>query len=76
MEQETKKNVEQEKGVITEQDGDMKQPQETEDTPPSFRKKIGNTTYIVTAHFSKTSKQTMSDIICRMIKLDIERRNY
>ena len=76
MEKETDKKMEQEKEVTTGLDGDREQPQETEDTPPTFRKKIGNTTYIVTAHFSETSKQTMSDIICRMIKRDIESGNY
>ncbi|MBR1477333.1 MAG: transposon-encoded TnpW family protein [Lachnospiraceae bacterium] len=41
-----------------------------------MRKTIGGTTYIVTAHFSETSKETMSDKICRMIKRDIESGNY
>ena len=76
MEKETDKKMEQEREVATSFNGGTEQPQETEDTPPTFRKKIGNTTYIVTAHFSETSKQTMSDIICRMIKRDIESGNY
>ena len=45
-------------------------------TTPTMRKTIGGTTYIVTAHFSKTSRETMSDKICRMIKQDIESGNY
>ena len=45
-------------------------------TVPTMRKTIGGTTYIVTAHFSETSKETMSDKICRMIKRDIESGNY
>ena len=47
-----------------------------EQTAPTMRKIIGGTTYIVTAHFSETSKETMSDKICRMIKRDIESGNY
>ena len=50
--------------------------QEAEQTVPTMRKTIGGTTYIVTAHFSETSKETMSDKICRMIKRDIESGNY
>ncbi len=34
-------------------------------------KKIGRTTYIVRVHFSKTSKETMSDKIKRMLKNEI-----
>lgn len=52
-------------------------PKSTEEqTTPTMRKTIGGTTYIVTAHFSETSKETMSDKICRMIKRDIESGNY
>ncbi len=35
-------------------------------------KKIGQTTYIVRVHFSKTSKETMSDKIKRMLKNEIQ----
>ncbi len=35
-------------------------------------KKIGKTTYVVRAHFSETSKETMSDKIKRMLKNEIE----
>ena len=37
-----------------------------------FKKQIGNTVYIVTPYFSKTSKETMSDKIIRLIKQDLE----
>jgi hypothetical protein len=35
---------------------------------PALVKKIGRTTYIVRVHFSKASKETMSDKIKRMLK--------
>ena len=40
--------------------------------PPALVKKIGRTTYIVRIHFSKTSKETMSDKIKRMLKNEIQ----
>ncbi len=36
---------------------------------PALVKKIGRTTYIVRVYFSKTSKETMSDKIKRMLKM-------
>ena len=39
---------------------------------PALVKKIGQTTYIVRVHFSKTSKETMSDKIKRMLKNEIQ----
>lgn len=36
---------------------------------PALVKKIGRTTYIVRVHFSKTSKETMSDKIKRMPRI-------
>ena len=39
---------------------------------PALVKKIGRTTYIVRVHFSKTSKETMSDKIKRMLKNEIQ----
>ncbi len=39
---------------------------------PSLVKKIGQTTYIVRVHFSRTSKETMSDKIKRMLKNEIQ----
>jgi len=50
--------------------------QPEEQSVPTMRKTIGGMTYIVTAHFSETSRETMSDKICRMIKRDIESGNY
>ena len=35
--------------------------------PPQFTKRIGSTTYKVSVHFSKTSKETMNDKILRLI---------
>ena len=35
---------------------------------PDFVKQIGKTTYKVKVHFSKTSKETMSDKKCHQIK--------
>ena len=35
---------------------------------PALVKKIGRTTYMVRVHFSKTSTETMSDKIKRMLK--------
>ena len=40
---------------------------------PALVKKIGRTTYIVRVHFSKTSKETMSDKIKRLILNDSEK---
>ena len=37
---------------------------------PAFTEKIGATTYEVTVHFSKTSKETISDKIQRLIQHD------
>ena len=39
---------------------------------PALMKKIGRTTYIVRVHFSKTSKETMSDKVKRMLKNEIQ----
>ena len=39
---------------------------------PALVKKIDRTTYIVRVHFSKTSKETMSDKIKRMLKNEIQ----
>ena len=39
---------------------------------PALVKKIGQTTYIVRIHFSKTSKETMSDKIKGMLKNEIQ----
>ena len=39
---------------------------------PALVEKIGRTTYIVRVHFSKTSKETISDKIKRMLKNEIQ----
>ena len=39
---------------------------------PALIKKIGKTTYKVRVHFSKTSTETMSDKIKRMLKNEIQ----
>ena len=39
---------------------------------PALVKKIGRTTYMVRVHFSKTSTETMSDKIKRMLKNEIQ----
>ena len=43
----------------------------TREDAPALVKKIGNTTYEVSFHFSTTSKETMSDKIKRLIKRDM-----
>jgi hypothetical protein len=39
---------------------------------PDFVKQIGKTTYKVKVHFSKTSKETMSDKIKRMLQNEVK----
>jgi len=39
--------------------------------PVTLRKRIGATTYIVTVHFSKTSKETLEDKILRLIEREV-----
>ena len=46
-------------------------PRPKPDTPPSMVKKIGKTTYLVWAHFSKTSTETMEDKIKRMLREEV-----
>lgn len=45
-------------------------------TPPTFRKTIGKTTYEVVVHFSTTSTETMSDKIIRLIQNDSENLRF
>ena len=47
-------------------------------SPPqgTFTHKIGNTTYVVGVHFSKTSKETIDDKIERLIIRDLEKQRY
>lgn len=39
---------------------------------PVFRKKIRETTYVVSVHFSETAKETMEAKIKRMLRNEIE----
>jgi len=38
---------------------------------PCFRKVIGNTTYVVRVHFSETSKETLGEMIKRLIREEV-----
>ena len=49
---------------------------QTEERKPHIVKTIGKTTYLVTCHFSKTSKEILQDKIKRMILRDIQSGNY
>ena len=49
---------------------------QTEERKPHLVKAIGKTTYLVTCHFSETSKETLQDKIKRMIMRDIQSGNY
>ncbi len=49
---------------------------QTEEHKPHLVKTIGKTTYLVTCHFSETSKETLQDKIKRMILRDIQSGNY
>ena len=44
------------------------------DNPIVLRKRIGSTAYLVSVHFSQTSKETLEDKILRLIKNDSELR--
>ena len=47
-----------------------------EESRPHLVKTIGKTTYLVTCHFSKKSKETLHDKVKRMIMRDIQDGNY
>ena len=40
---------------------------------PTFKRKIGKTTYVVRVHFSQTSKETMEDKIKRLLREEVRR---
>ena len=40
---------------------------------PTFKRKIGKTTYIVRVHFSQTAKETMEDKIKRLLREEASR---
>jgi len=46
-----------------------------EEKPPTMTKKIGNTTYVVKIHFSKTSKEDFTDKVIRLIRNDISSKS-
>lgn len=50
--------------------------QQLQEKRPHFVKTIGKTTYLVTCHFSETSKETLQDKLKRMILRDIQSGNY
>ena len=50
--------------------------QQTQEYRPHLIKTIGRTTYLVTCHFSETSKETLQDKLKRMIARDIQSGNY
>ncbi|WP_277287127.1 hypothetical protein [Sneathia sanguinegens] len=45
-------------------------------TENTFSKKIGKTNYKVTVHFSKTSNETITDKINRLIQKECEDMSY
>ena len=44
---------------------------ERTDKPLRITKRIGSTTYKVSVHFSKTSRETMDDKLIRLIERDV-----
>ena len=42
------------------------------DKPQTYRKRVGSTVYVVTVHFSQTSKETAEDKLLRLIKREVE----
>ena len=64
------------KGIITMKDNNNANINENnEHETPTITTKIGNTTYVVGLHFSKTSKETLQDKIKRMVLEDAKREN-
>ncbi len=39
--------------------------------PPLFQKRIGSTTYRITVHFSRTSKETAEDKLMRLMEREV-----
>ena len=50
--------------------------QQTQERRLHLVKTIGRTTYLVTCHFSETSRETLQDKLKRMIVRDIQSGNY
>jgi hypothetical protein len=40
--------------------------------PQTYRKRIGSTVYVVSVHFSNTSRETAEDKLLRLIKREVE----
>ena len=38
-----------------------------------FKKRIGSTTYVVSVHFSKTSRETIEDKILKLIESEVKK---
>lgn len=45
----------------------------TTNTQSTFRKTIGQTTYLVHVHFSETSKETLEDKIKRLLREEVRK---
>ena len=69
MEKEIEKKMEQESRVPTGLDRSAVQSEEknVRETVPTFRKKIGNTTYTVRVHFDQNSEETFEKKVRRLI---------
>ena len=45
-------------------------------TAGTFSMRVGNTTYVVGVHFSKTSRDTLEDKVKRLIKDEVKSANF
>lgn len=50
--------------------------QEPKKNDGSFTMQVGNTTFVVGLHFSKTSKETLEDKMKRLIECDVREGNF
>jgi orotate phosphoribosyltransferase-like protein len=46
---------------------------ETHAEPVKLLRRVGSTTVEVTVHFSKTSKETMADIVRRLLEREVDK---
>lgn len=42
----------------------------------TFSMRVGNTTYVVGVHFSKTSRDTLEDKVKKLIKDEVKSKNF
>jgi len=42
----------------------------------TFNMRLGNTTYVINVHFSKTSKETLEDKMKRLMRDDVKSANF